>query len=80
MATEQTIIVIEDDPNIADLLDTYLRGAGFRVLLAGEGERGLELIAQHSPHSRFSTSGYPTSMGSKSVDASVHAARCQCSS
>ena len=49
MASEQTIIVIEDDPNIADLLDTYLRGAGFRVLLAGEGERGLDLISQQSP-------------------------------
>ncbi len=49
MPSEQTIIVIEDDPNIADLLDTYLRGAGFRVLLAGDGERGLDLISQQSP-------------------------------
>ena len=49
MANEQTIIVVEDDPNIADLLDTYLRGAQFRVLLANSGERGLELIAQHLP-------------------------------
>jgi len=46
---EQSLIVIEDDPNIADLLDTYLRGAGFRVLLAESGERGLELIAQQPP-------------------------------
>jgi DNA-binding response OmpR family regulator len=46
---EQSLIVIEDDPNIADLLDTYLRAAGFRVLLADSGERGLELIAQQSP-------------------------------
>lgn len=43
------MIVIEDDENIADLLDTYLRAAGFRVLLAPSGERGLELISQHSP-------------------------------
>ena len=49
MPSEQTIIVIEDDPNIADLLDTYLRGAGFRVLLAGDGERGLDLISQQTP-------------------------------
>jgi DNA-binding response OmpR family regulator len=27
----------------------YLRGAGFRVLQASSGERGLELIAQHRP-------------------------------
>lgn len=47
--SEQSLIVIEDDSNIADLLDTYLRAAGFRVLLAESGERGLELIAQQSP-------------------------------
>ncbi len=49
VATEQTIIVIEDDPNIADLVDTYMRAAGFRVLLAPTGARGLELISQHGP-------------------------------
>lgn len=49
MVTEQALIVIEDDTNIADLLDTYLRTAGFRVLLAPTGARGLELIDQHSP-------------------------------
>ena len=49
VATEQSVIVIEDDPNIADLLDTYLRSAGFRVLLSPSGERGLELIGQQPP-------------------------------
>jgi DNA-binding response OmpR family regulator len=39
-----TIVVVEDDPNIADLLDMYLRQAGFRVLQAETGERGLELV------------------------------------
>ena len=38
---ERTVVVVEDDPNIADLLDLYLREAGFRVLLAATGERGL---------------------------------------
>ncbi|MCU1394541.1 MAG: DNA-binding response regulator [Ilumatobacteraceae bacterium] len=49
MVTEQSLVVIEDDPNIADLLDTYLRASGFRVLIAATGERGLELISQHLP-------------------------------
>ncbi len=44
-----TVVVIEDDPNIADLVDLYLRNAGFRVLQGPSGERGLELIGQHSP-------------------------------
>ncbi len=49
MATEQTVVVVEDDPSIADLLDLYLREAGFRVLLAADGRRGLEVITQQQP-------------------------------
>jgi DNA-binding response OmpR family regulator len=43
------IVVVEDDPAIADLLDLYLRRAGYRPLLAATGERGLELVEQHRP-------------------------------
>ena len=49
MAPDQTVVVVEDDPAIADLLDLYLRQAGYRVLQAPSGERGLELVAQHRP-------------------------------
>ena len=45
----QTIVVVEDDAAIADLLDLYLREAGFRPLLASNGHRGLELIASARP-------------------------------
>jgi DNA-binding response OmpR family regulator len=48
-AREQTIVVAEDDASIADLLDLYLRDAGFRPLLASTGERALDLVAQHRP-------------------------------
>jgi DNA-binding response OmpR family regulator len=44
-----TVIVIEDDPHIADLVDLYLRREGFRVLLAGDGEQGLKLVKQEDP-------------------------------
>jgi DNA-binding response OmpR family regulator len=44
-----TIVVVEDDAHIADLIDLYLRNAGFRVLLAREAERGLELVRQEQP-------------------------------
>lgn len=44
-----TVVVVEDDPHIADLLDLYLRRDGFRVLLAGNGIRGLQLVAEHRP-------------------------------
>ena len=49
MTAAATIVVVEDDPNIADLLDMYLRQAGFRVLQAGDGERGLEVIGREQP-------------------------------
>jgi DNA-binding response OmpR family regulator len=47
--TEQIIVVVEDDASIADLVDLYLREAGYRVLLAPTGERGLELIEAQRP-------------------------------
>jgi DNA-binding response OmpR family regulator len=46
---ERTLVIVEDDPSIADLLDLYLREAGFRPLQAATGERGLELIQLHRP-------------------------------
>jgi len=42
-------VVVEDDRNIAELVDLYLRKAGFRVLQAGDAARGLELVAQERP-------------------------------
>jgi DNA-binding response OmpR family regulator len=42
-------VLVEDDPNIADLVDLYLRQAGYRVYQAADGERGLELVEQRQP-------------------------------
>jgi DNA-binding response OmpR family regulator len=44
-----TIVVVEDDPNIADLVDMYLRQEGFRVLQAADGEQGLAVIDRERP-------------------------------
>jgi DNA-binding response OmpR family regulator len=44
-----TVVVIEDDPHIADLVDLYLRRDGFRVLLARQGDEGLRVIKQADP-------------------------------
>ncbi|MBI4884663.1 MAG: response regulator transcription factor [Actinobacteria bacterium] len=56
---DRTVIVVEDDHNIADLLDVYLREAGFRVLQATSGERGLELVDQHQPQMVLLDIGLP---------------------
>jgi len=44
-----TIVVVEDDANIAALVELYLRDAGFRVSLATTGERALDLIRARPP-------------------------------
>src|SRR5579862_7301234 len=44
-----TILVVDDEPNIADLVDLYLSRDGFRVVKAGTGEDGLRAVAEHRP-------------------------------
>ncbi len=44
-----TILVVDDEPNIADLVELYLRREGFRVLKAGSGEDGLRNVNDHRP-------------------------------
>ncbi len=48
-AESGTVVVIEDDPHIADLVDLYLRRDGYRVLLADDGEKGLAVLTQEDP-------------------------------
>ena len=48
-AENGTVVVVEDDPNIADLVDLYLRREGYRVLLAADGDRGLEFFSRENP-------------------------------
>jgi DNA-binding response OmpR family regulator len=44
-----TIVVVEDDPNIADLVELYLRQEGFRVVQAADGDTGLEAVRSQRP-------------------------------
>jgi DNA-binding response OmpR family regulator len=54
-----TIVVVEDDPNIADLVDLYLRRDGFRVIQAGDGASGLAAIAREKPRLAIVDIGLP---------------------
>ena len=49
MSEKTVIVVVEDDPNIADLVDMYLRGDDHRVYQASTGEKALDIIGQRSP-------------------------------
>ena len=44
-----TILVVDDEANIADLVELYLRKEGFRVLKAGTGEDGLATAKRERP-------------------------------
>jgi len=44
-----TIVVVDDEPNIADLVDLYLAREGFRVLKTETGEAGLRAVKDHRP-------------------------------
>jgi len=44
-----TIVVVDDEPNIADLVDMYLARDGYRVLKAPSGEAGLQAVKEHRP-------------------------------
>jgi two-component system, OmpR family, response regulator len=44
-----TVLVVDDEPNIADLVDLYLAREGFRVLKMGTGEAGLQAVTEHRP-------------------------------
>jgi DNA-binding response OmpR family regulator len=48
-ASEETLVVIEDDHHISDLVAMYLRRDGFRVLQADDGETGLALVERERP-------------------------------
>lgn len=47
--SEDTVVVVEDDDHIADLVSMYLRREGFRVLQARDAEQGLELARRDKP-------------------------------
>lgn len=40
---QQSILVIEDERDIAELIELHLTDLGYQVTLAGDGQRGLEL-------------------------------------
>ena len=40
----KTILVVDDEPQIAEIAGDYLRHAGFDVITAGDGARALEMV------------------------------------
>jgi diguanylate cyclase (GGDEF)-like protein len=45
--TEQTLLLVDDEPNILNALKRLLRRDGYRIFTAGSGSEALELLASH---------------------------------
>jgi CheY-like chemotaxis protein len=46
-ASDETVLVVEDEQQLRALLETRLASEGFRVLTAADGQEALEVAAQH---------------------------------
>jgi two-component system, OmpR family, response regulator len=49
MVEKGTIVVVDDEANIADLVELYLAREGFRVLKAHTGDAGIQAMKDHRP-------------------------------
>jgi DNA-binding response OmpR family regulator len=57
-----TIVVVEDDPNIADLVELYLRREGFRVLQTTDAVGALDVVDRERPRLVVLDLGLPGQM------------------
>jgi len=72
--TESTVVVVEDDRNIADLVELYLRQEGFRVVQASTGEQGIEAVRNQRPRIVILDVGLPGGMDGLEVCRRLRAA------
>ena len=73
MHDEPVIVIVEDDPNIADLVELYLRRDGYRAYQADTGERALEVIAERRPKLVLLDVGLPGELDGLDVCRAVRA-------
>ena len=71
---EATIVVVEDDQHIADLVELYLRQEGFRVVQAPTGERGIDAVRDQRPRLVILDVGLPGGMDGLEVCRRLRAA------
>ena len=49
MLFRSVVLVVDDEPPIRELVEDVLKGAGFRVVLAKDGDAGLALFQSERP-------------------------------
>ena len=68
-----TVVLVEDDPHIAELVELYLRKEGFRVLRAPNGRHGLELVRKERPRLVLLDVGLPGELDGFAVCRAIRA-------
>lgn len=48
--SNETILIVDDEKEISNLIGIYLKNEGFHVLEACDGEEGLQLVKKHKVH------------------------------
>jgi len=48
--TKETILIVDDEKEIRNLIAIYLKNEGYHVLEASDGEQGLSLLRKHKVH------------------------------
>ena len=59
MSTRGTVVLIEDEESIADLVQMYFEQEGFRFVHAPTGERGLDAVKDRDPRAVLLDLGLP---------------------
>ena len=49
LTTNTSVLVIDDDPTIRELMERHLNRAGYRVILADGGKSGIEMARKQNP-------------------------------
>ena len=75
----KTILVVDDERHIVDLIRLYLERDGFAVLSAGNGDEALALEARHDPDLVILDLMLPGVTASRSVASSGGGATCRSS-
>jgi len=46
---EPTILVVDDEPTVTEVVSIYLKRAGYRVIVASDGQSALDVLESQSP-------------------------------
>lgn len=58
-----TVLVVDDEADLLEIVRTYLEDAGYQVYTAGDGKEGLKLVQEIKPHLILLDISMPYGMG-----------------